>query len=187
VQKEKRKKTLLSTAAYKTGFCHREHSSDARPAHMWSSHGSTWQQQYLAFEHDEVHPRLERTTAEQNDEVSAPTLAVLSTSGAGAQREQPVHAPHGTVPAAGAGTPSGTDDLAVPSAEQLPDWLARVVEAHGAERVVKELIRVCPRAVIEDACNRAWGERPEQSEAEYSRRVRALSARHHPRLCDLCR
>jgi len=48
--------------------------------------------------------------------------------------------------------------------------MARVVQFHGAEAVVTQLLKVCPAATLQDACDRAWGVHSDD-EDEHSARV----------------
>ena len=65
-------------------------------------------------------------------------------------------------------------DLRMPTAAELPQFIASLVRHHGARAVVTELLKVCSAEDMQDACDRAWGVRSDDPD-EQSARVRRPS------------
>ena len=128
---------------------------------MYAPEGSSWQSEYLnqhmsmLFSAQEA-AELTATAAEQQ----ATSSSSSSKRGAGA-----VNASQNS----DAGTPNGPR---LPTAEELPAWVADVVAVHGPEAIVKELIKRCPADTLQHMCDRAWDVRSDDAD-EQSRRVRA--------------
>ena len=138
---------------------------------MYAPEGSSWQSEYLnqdmsmLFSAQEA-AELTATAAEQQATSSSSSSSAAigavppPTSGAGA-----VNASQNS----DAGTPNGPR---LPTAEELPAWVADVVAVHGPEAIVKELIKRCPADTLQHMCDRAWDVRSDDAD-EQSRRVRA--------------
>ena len=59
--------------------------------------------------------------------------------------------------------------IALPSAAELPDFIARLVSLHGAAAVVASLLRVVPASRLQEACDRAWGVSSDDEEEQFAR------------------
>ena len=68
-------------------------------------------------------------------------------------------------------------ELRVPTAEELPTWMALVVRHHGASAAVAQLLKVCPAEIMQDACDLAWGVRSDDQAEQLARvRLRSMNA-----------
>ena len=143
---------------------------------MWAPAGSDWQAEYLGLDsessHNEWPPVKRRRTAE------APSPFAAS-PGSGAAN---VYASSGTAHPAGFAAPENSfapapavdsheqaSELRVPTAAELPVWIARVIEVHGAEVVVPLLLRSVPPSKMQELCDLAWGVRSDDEQEMFAR------------------
>ena len=133
---------------------------------MWAPNDSNWQREYLGFEPytaDEMHAQMWTTTNAQRAADSAESGSVHPEAAANAACSECEDNDKAEMGA-----------MRVPTAEELPAWIALVVRHHGAQAVVAQLIKVCPAAIMQDACDLAWGIRSDDASEQFAR-VRASS------------
>ena len=141
---------------------------------LWAPAGSDWQREYLGFE---PVPAAEIAVSEAvasagsggSDGGAANGGAV--NVGAAASPPAEASAEPSAKRARGCTAPECVplSELRIPSAAELPAFMARLVEYHGAEAVITQLLKVCPAATLQEACDRAWGVRSDDKD-EHSRR-----------------
>ena len=57
---------------------------------------------------------------------------------------------------AAAATVDSAAELRLATSAELPQHLANIIEVHGAVEVLAQLLKVCPREQLQDACRRVW-------------------------------
>ena len=143
---------------------------------MWAPNGSSWQAAYLNFNFSST----DSSSSHQGN-----MGMVCGVCADGAASSAPGHGlaivgSEGASGAAAAGIESAAPraDLRMLTRAELPAHLANLIESFGAVEVFTQLLRVCPRELLQEACRRVWAtmNAEEQFTAVCSHCARALCA-----------
>ena len=117
---------------------------------MWAPDSDIWQYAYLNFEF----PPLEGAQSPQGN--VGLVCGTCSDSSPQGQALVAVSNERSAAVAAAGPIDSVLAELRVPTSAELPQHLANIVQVHGAVEVLAQLLKVCPREQLEDACQRVW-------------------------------
>ena len=107
---------------------------------MWAPDGSSWQRAYLAFEWSAI------DSPPQDAGLVCGACADSSPEDQAGVAVGNANGPSAAVAA----------ELRVPTSAELPQHLANIIQVHGAVEVLAQLLKVCPREQLQDACRHVW-------------------------------